>query len=62
MGGIERIIEIDDIVILKPNAQWRNQGRTDLAAMKSFMDLVLNIPNFNSVGSSDLPARRGESG
>lgn len=46
MGGIERFIGKNDIVILKPNCQWWNQGRTNLAAMKGFIDLVLNIPGF----------------
>lgn len=46
MGGIEKFIGVNDIVVLKPNAQWWNQGRTNLAAMKGFMDLVLNIPGF----------------
>ena len=46
MGGIEKLIGPKDIVILKPNAQWWNQGRTNLAAMKGFIDLVLNIPGF----------------
>lgn len=46
MGGIERFIGKNDIVILKPNCQWWNQGRTNLAAMKGFMDIVLNIPGF----------------
>ena len=46
MGGIDKLIGKKDIVILKPNAQWWNQGRTNLAAMKGFIDLVLNIPSF----------------
>jgi hypothetical protein len=46
MGGIENFIGAKDIIILKPNAQWRNQGRTNLAAMKGFIDLVLNIADF----------------
>ena len=46
MGGIEQFIGVNDIVILKPNAQWWNQGRTNLAAMKGFIDLVLAIPGF----------------
>jgi hypothetical protein len=33
-------------VLLKPNAQWWNQGRTNLAAMRGFCDLVLAIPEF----------------
>jgi hypothetical protein len=46
MGGIEKFIGPDDIVIIKPNAQWWNQGRTNLAAIKGFIDLVLNISGF----------------
>ncbi|KAB2889101.1 MAG: DUF362 domain-containing protein [Desulfobulbaceae bacterium] len=46
MGGITRFIGINDIVLLKPNAQWWNQGRTNLAAMKGFIDAVLSIPGF----------------
>ncbi|MCX8012619.1 MAG: hypothetical protein N3A64_05660, partial [Desulfobacterota bacterium] len=46
MGGIEKFIGKNDIVILKPNCQWWNQGRTNLAAMKGFIDLVLSIPDF----------------
>ena len=46
MGGIRRIIGVNDIVILKPNIQWWNQGRTNLAAIKGFIDLVLDIPKF----------------
>lgn len=46
MGGIEHFIGTNDIVVLKPNAQWWNQGRTNLAAMKGFIDLVLDIPMF----------------
>lgn len=46
MGGIENFIGISDIVILKPNCQWWNQGRTNLAALKGFIDLVLDIPGF----------------
>ncbi len=46
MGGVEKIIGKNDVVILKPNCQWWNQGRTNLAAMKGFIDLVLGIPAF----------------
>jgi len=47
MGGIEKFIGYKDIVIIKPNAQWWNQGRTNLAAIKGFIDLILDIPKFN---------------
>ena len=46
MGGINQFIGIDDIVVLKPNAQWWNQGMTNTDAMKGFIDLVLGIPGF----------------
>jgi len=46
MGGIEKFIGNSDIVILKPNAQWWHQGMTNTNAMKAFIDLVLEIPNF----------------
>ena len=47
IGGIAKLIGKDDIVVLKPNAQWWNQGRTNLAAMKGFIDLILEMPSFN---------------
>ena len=47
MGGIETFIGANDIVLLKPNCQWWNQGRTNLAAMKGFIDLVLEVPGFS---------------
>ena len=46
MGGIDKFISVNDIVILKPNAQWWNQGRTNLEAIKGFIDLVLSISGF----------------
>ena len=46
MGGIKRFIGKDDIVVLKPNAQWWNQGMTNTNAMKGFINLVLSIPRF----------------
>lgn len=46
MGGIEQFIGKDDIVVIKPNAQWWNQGMTNTDAMKGFIDLVIGIPGF----------------
>ncbi|MBC2733195.1 MAG: DUF362 domain-containing protein [Desulfobacteraceae bacterium] len=46
VGGIEKFIGKTDIVILKPNAQWWNQGMTNTDSMKAFIDLVLEIPGF----------------
>ena len=36
MGGIEKFISSQDIVILKPHAQWWNQGMTNTDAMRGF--------------------------
>ncbi|MDW7646084.1 MAG: DUF362 domain-containing protein [Desulfuromonadales bacterium] len=46
LGGIESLIDPEDIVILKPNAQWWGQGMTNTDAMKAFIDAVLSIPGF----------------
>lgn len=46
MGGIEEFIGPHDIVVLKPNAQWWNQGMTNTDAMQGFIDEVLAIPGF----------------
>ena len=46
IGGIEKIVGKNDIVILKPNAQRFNQGMTNTDAMKGFIDLILSMPNF----------------
>ena len=44
MGGIEKIIGEDDVVMVKPNAQWWNQGAPNLAALKRFVNLVMERP------------------
>ncbi|MGA1871753.1 MAG: hypothetical protein ACMUJM_24775 [bacterium] len=44
MGGIERIIGVDDIVVIKPNLQWWNQGAPNLATLQAFVDLIMNRP------------------
>lgn len=46
MGGVDRFIGPRDIVLLKPNAQWWNQGTTNTDAMKGFIESVLGMPDF----------------
>lgn len=46
IGGIDSLIGKKDIVVLKPNAQWWNQGMTNTDAMKQFMELVLDSEDF----------------
>jgi uncharacterized protein (DUF362 family) len=45
-GGIEKLIGRNDIVVLKPNAQWWMQGMTNTDSMKTFMELILNSRKF----------------
>jgi hypothetical protein len=44
MGGIEKVIGYDDVVLIKPNVQWWNQGTPNLAALKAFVDLIMERP------------------
>ena len=46
LGGIERLIDKDSIVVLKPNSQWWLQGMTNTDSMQVFIDLILNMPGF----------------
>lgn len=46
LGGISAIVGRNDIVVLKPNAQWWSQGTTNTDAMHAFIEAVLNIPGF----------------
>jgi hypothetical protein len=40
-GGIEGIVGHDDVVIIKPNVQWWNQGAPNLSALKTFVELIM---------------------
>jgi len=44
MGGIGSIIGPDDVVVIKPNVQWWNQGVPNLAAFARFVDLIMDRP------------------
>lgn len=44
MGGIETLLGREDVVVIKPNAQWWNQGAPNLAALKAFVELVMARP------------------
>ena len=35
MGGIEKTIGHDDVVVIKPNVQWWNRGAPNLLALKT---------------------------
>ena len=42
MGGIGTFIGPDDVVVIKPNVQWWNQGVPNLSALNSFVDSIMN--------------------
>lgn len=41
-GGVEKIVGREDVVVIKPNIQWWNQGAPNLSALKTFVDLIMN--------------------
>ncbi len=43
-GGIQRFIDHDDVVVLKPNGQWPFQGYTHTQSIKALIDAILNRP------------------
>jgi hypothetical protein len=46
MGGIQSIVSQDDIVIVKPNAQWEGHAITNTDTLKGLIDLILEQGNF----------------
>jgi len=45
-GGIDRFVGPEDIVIIKPNCQWRNQGTTNIACVRRLIERILDIDGF----------------
>jgi len=45
LGGIENIVGEKDIVVIKPNVQWWNHGATNLSALKTLVELIMNRPS-----------------
>lgn len=43
-GGIQNFIGNDDVVVLKPNGQWRNQGYTHTQSLQALIDVILSRP------------------
>ena len=43
-GGIQRFVDYDDVVVLKPNGQWPNQGYTHTLCLKALIDVILSRP------------------
>jgi hypothetical protein len=44
IGGIESFIEPEDIVVIKPNIQWWNQGAPNHEALYEFIKLIMERP------------------
>jgi hypothetical protein len=42
MGEIQSIIEPDDVVVIKPNVQWWNQGVPNLLALKTLVEMIMD--------------------
>jgi len=42
IGGIERIVGADDVVVIKPNVQWWNQGAPNISALSTFIEIIFN--------------------
>ena len=47
LGGPARYIGPNDIVVIKGNAQWPNQGYTHTGCIKGVIDQILGIPGFS---------------
>ena len=46
LGGVDKFVGTDDVVIIKVSAQWWNQGMTNVAAAKRVIEHVLERPGF----------------
>jgi len=46
MGGVRSFVAPDDIVIVKPNGQWWNQGMSNTDALGALIESILAIDNF----------------
>ena len=46
LGGLDRLIGTNDVVLVKVSAQWWNQGMTNVAATRRVIEQVLELPGF----------------
>ena len=47
LGGARRFIDPTDVVVIKANAQWPNQGYTHTGCIKAVIDALLALPGFS---------------
>lgn len=41
MGGVTELVGPEDVVVLKPNVQWWNQGSVNLAALQTLVEITM---------------------
>ncbi len=46
LGGVGKVVGVDDVVVIKVAAQWWNQGMTNVAAVKRAIEHVLELPGW----------------
>lgn len=48
LGGVPSFVQSDDVVVIKPNVQWYNQGAPNLLAVKTLVDAIFTgHPDFS---------------
>lgn len=47
MGGIETLIGKNDVVLIKPNGQWWNQGMSNTDTICALVELIINRSGFS---------------
>ena len=47
LDGVAKFINPTDVVVIKANAQWPNQGYTHTGCIKGVIDAILAIPGFS---------------
>ncbi len=66
LGGPARYIGPTDVVVIKGNAQWYNQGYTHTGCIKGVIDKILALPNFSgeviicdNIQTNEVPGQLG---
>jgi len=47
LGGLGAYFDQNDVVVIKGNGQWENQGYTHTGCIKGFIEQILGIPGFS---------------
>jgi hypothetical protein len=46
LGGLDRVVGSEDVVIVKVSAQWWNQGMTNVATVRRVLEHLVELPGF----------------